>query len=183
MNNNVSIRATVREITPKGVIVDCKRKSGTVDQLFIRCYTSVLTDIDIGQKIEVNGSIKTMNKNDKYHKRTYIDAKSLLCGGMLNSLPDEQNVEIEGVICKQCVQSVTKSGLAIAGFVLAFNETEQKSYYPQCICWGVDALMVSQLSIGTPVKISGRLQSRDYSKNGENNRTYEISCSSVEVLS
>lgn len=181
-NNFVHIRGTVRDINPKGFIVDCKRTSGLTDKFFIRCYAPVIHNVDIGQKIEANGVLKTFNCKDTGEKKTYIEASSLMSGELISRLDDEQTVELTGTLCKKGELHITKKGATVFGFALAVNESDTKSYYPQCVCWGATASIAQTFAVGTRVKLVGRLQRRGYEKDGKKKHTYEVSCFSLEVL-
>ena len=78
-------------------------------------------------------------------------------------------------------------GRDIADVLLAVNRGSGKSDYIPCIFWGRNAVYVSRLDIGTKIGISGRVQSRDYTKTLPNGKVlekvaYEVSVSTLEVI-
>jgi single-stranded DNA-binding protein len=57
-----------------------------------------------------------------------------------------------------------------------------KSDYIPCIAWGRNAVYAGGLSVGTKIRVSGRMQSREYKKRLENGElvtktAYEVSIS------
>ena len=71
--------------------------------------------------------------------------------------------------------------------MLAVNRPYGKSDYIPCICWGRNARYVSNLEAGTCLKVSGRIQSREYEKKladgtKDVRTTYEVSVSKIEVV-
>ena len=71
--------------------------------------------------------------------------------------------------------------------LLAVNRAFHKSDYIPCIVWGRNAKFAGTLCVGSRLRLSGRLQSRDYEKllpSGESvTRTaYEVSLNNLEQL-
>ena len=73
-------------------------------------------------------------------------------------------------------------GREIADVLIAVNRTYRKSDYIPCILWGRNAKYCDTLKVGDLVKLSGRIQSRNYEKKLPDGTTikktaYEISVS------
>ena len=69
--------------------------------------------------------------------------------------------------------------------MFAVNRDYNKSDYIPCIVWGRNAVYASELPVGTHLKLTGRIQSRNYTKRypdgtEENRTTYEVSVSKIE---
>ena len=66
------------------------------------------------------------------------------------------------------------------------NRPYGRSDYLPCIAWGQNARLVSTWNVGDKVRLTGRLQSRDYIKNlgGSDQRrvAYEVSVSEISRL-
>lgn len=96
-------------------------------------------------------------------------------------------IELTGYICKTPNYRKTPLGREITDILIAVNRPFGKSDYIPCICWSRNAVHASNLAIGTRIKISGRIQSREYQKgisetDFETRIAYEVSISKVEVL-
>ena len=70
--------------------------------------------------------------------------------------------------------------------MLAVNRAFGKSDYIPCIAWGRNAQYASRFSVGDRVRLTGRLQSREYQKLLENGEymlrnAYEVSCFTLEA--
>ena len=71
--------------------------------------------------------------------------------------------------------------------MLAVNRAYNKSDYIPAIAWGRNARFCQNIEVGTKVKITGRVQSRNYEKKFEDGTTqtrtaYEVSISSLEIV-
>ena len=73
----------------------------------------------------------------------------------------------------------------IADIMLAVNRRNGRSDYIPCITWGRNAVFASSLSVGTKVRIAGRIQSRKYLKITEDGQVEkvanEVSVSELEI--
>lgn len=77
---------------------------------------------------------------------------------------DKNKGELTGYICKPPVYRKTPLGREIADVLLGVNRSYGKSDYIPCIVWGRNARRVANMEVGQKITVSGRLQSRDYTK-------------------
>lgn len=96
-------------------------------------------------------------------------------------------ITLKGFICKQPIYRKTPLGREIADLLLAVNRPYGKSDYIPCITWGRDARYAAGFEVGAAVEITGRIQSREYSKCLEGGaveiRTaYEVSVSKINLI-
>ena len=104
---------------------------------------------------------------------------------VVNDYDEENEIEIDGFVCKDPVYRKTPLGREIADVLIAVNRSYGKSDYIPCICWGRNAVYASGLPVGAHLKLMGRIQSRNYTKRypdgTEETRTaYEVSVSKIE---
>lgn len=162
------------------------RDSGTVD-LLPALFSERIIDTSgncIDESITITGSFRSHNQHDenKSHLLLYVFVEDYeWTGGSENN-----NMAIlEGFLCKKPIYRKTPLGREIADIMLAVNRPYGKSDYIPCICWGRNARYADSLEIGTHVKTSGRIQSREYSKRiGENEvkkTAYEFSVGTLEI--
>ena len=95
-------------------------------------------------------------------------------------------VTLTGALCKPPVYRSTPFGREICDMMLAVNRAFGKSDYIPCIAWGRNAQYASRFSVGDRVRLTGRLQSREYQKLLENGEyllrnAYEVSCFTLEA--
>lgn len=100
---------------------------------------------------------------------------------------DNNSVELIGYICKKANYRRTPKGRDIADVLIAVNRGNGKSDYIPCIFWGRNAIYVSRLDVGTKIGLSGRIQSRPYTKVMPDGKVlekvaYEVSVKALEVL-
>lgn len=97
------------------------------------------------------------------------------------------NVVLDGFICKPPIYRVTPFKREITDILLAVNRSYNKSDYIPCICWGRNARFCEKRQVGENVKITGRIQSRTYTKKFPDGTetemvAYEVSISGLEIL-
>lgn len=100
---------------------------------------------------------------------------------------ENNNILLEGYICKSPCYRKVASGRKITDILIAVNYPSRKSDYLPCICWGKNAVFAADLKTGEHIKINGRIQSRDYIKKISEkklklNTVYEISVREISVL-
>ena len=93
---------------------------------------------------------------------------------------------LDGFICKEPIYRKTPLGREIADLLLAVNRPYGKSDYIPCICWGRNARYASGFAVGERCAVWGRIQSREYMKKIDDDRTerrvaYEVSVSKLET--
>ena len=102
------------------------------------------------------------------------------------SIRENNQISLEGFLCKVPVYRKTPLGREIADILLAVNRPYGKSDYIPCIAWGRNAGFAARLEVGMQVRIQGRIQSREYIKRlteteAEPRVTYEVSASMLKV--
>ena len=161
------------------------RQSGNCDVLMCTVPEIIKNGINEGNVIKVFGEIRTRNvhEDDKSHLEVTVFVKEVLLYEK-----DENNVELDGFICKEPTYRETPFGRQITDLIVASNrERNFKSDYIPCIAWGRNAIRTSELNVGTRVKVLGRLQSREYKKKIDDGiyevRTaYELSAYMIDVV-
>ena len=154
------------------------RNSGTVDTLRIILCSKLLEicPLSVGESYAVSGEIRTYNQPEGI-PRTIVAcyARTLAAGQNLSV----NEVHVSGVICKPPIYRTTPLGREICDMIVAVSRDYRRTDYLPCVCWGSTARMASRLCVGAQVSLTGRFQSRAYTKliNGvEQERTaYEIS--------
>lgn len=159
--------------------LEVPRLSGTVDLLPIVAEDKVIETInpDGGEMLTVNGQIRSHNvRNDTgRHLLIFVFASSIVCedGDPIN------DVILEGPLCRDPVYRRTPLGREICDIMLAVPRAFKRADYLPCILWGRTAQEGSQCHTRDCIRIYGRLQSRNYTKqteSGAQERTaYEIS--------
>lgn len=160
------------------------RQSGNCDVLMCTVPEIIKNGISEGNKVKVLGEIRTRNvhEDDKSHLEVTVFVKEVL-----SYEKDENNVELDGFICKEPVYRKTPFGRQITDLIVASNREHFKSDYIPCIAWGRNAIRASEFNVGTRVKVLGRLQSREYNKRlgdetYEVRTAYELSAAMVDAV-
>ena len=159
--------------------LEVPRLSGTADLLPIVVEEDLLNAIDLsaGSMLTVTGQVRSHNiRSDGIrHLLIFVYATTLVCedGEPINE------VCIEGPICREPNYRHTPLGREICDVMLAVPRAFRRADYIPCILWGRTAAEGSTCHVRDVIRITGRLQSRIYTKltdNGPEERTaYEVS--------
>ena len=174
------------------VDVAVKRMSETIDYLPL-LISEYLIDVNtnhISEIIHVTGQFRSYNRHEELKNRLVLSVFVREIEFIEEETEEMKSNQIilDGYICKDPIYRKTPLGREITDLLVAVNRSYSKSDYIPCICWSRNARHASGLPLGTHLKITGRIQSRDYIKhhsNGEEEerRAYEISASRIEVIS
>ena len=97
---------------------------------------------------------------------------------------DENRLELSGTLCKEPSLRITPLGRTICDMILAVNRRYGRADYLPCITWGSLARRCGAMGVGDRLHLSGRLQSRGYTKVVEGRQeartAFEVSVMSLE---
>ncbi len=164
------------------------RLSDNKDIIIVTISERILgeTELPLGTKIEICGQFRSYNNYSGEGSRLVLTlfARDLRIAEDIEKCENE--IFLNGYICKPVIYRVTPFGREIADILVAVNRAYNKSDYIPCIAWGRNAKFVSTLSVGSNIKIWGRMQSRDYQKKLSEEETitktaYEVSVSKIEA--
>ena len=190
-NNNVNLvgvlSTPIMEIEDKGIYqfnINIERNSGNIDILpcIINEQTLKVAEEDLnthfnnGDRVEIFGEFRSRNVFDdkgKSHVQLYVYVEKIALG----ICTDSNEVKLTGTICKEIKTRKTPFGRQIADLLLAVNRDNGKSDYLPCIAWNAGARMLSNYKVGDKLNVTGRIQSRIYTKPNDSTEhtAYEIS--------
>lgn len=196
LNNKVTIAG---EITSKYVyshevmgekfyttVIKTKRLSGTSDLIPVLISERLISPTmnDTGAFAEIRGEFHSCNDKENSKLVLSVFAQNI---SFLVDVRNVNDIELVGYICKEPLYRTTPLGREIADVLLAVNRSYGKSDYIPCVMWGRNAKFAENLSVGTKLKLHGRIQSREYYKKISNNEfetrtAFEMSVSRLEVL-
>lgn len=166
--------------------LEVPRLSGAVDLLPVIAREDVLNTMELsdGEMLTVTGQVRSHNIREEGKRRLliFVFASLIVCedGEPLN------DVILEGPLCREPTYRKTPLGREICDVMLAVPRAFRRADYLPCILWGRTALECAQLHTRDVLRITGRLQSRTYTKvleSGSEERTaYEISALSAQRI-
>jgi single-stranded DNA-binding protein len=180
-----------------------ERKSKTNDYLPIIIKENVLKnikgDLKIGTYVQLEGTIRTHNQivTPEIINPNTGRPKTKLCVRVYASnikITDKtetstNEVYITGFISNKPTYRKTPLGRNICDIMVAVNSKQlNRSSYIPTICWGKDAKFISNIETGAKIKLTGRLQSRCYTKTDPDTKetteyvTYEISAAHISLI-
>lgn len=159
------------------------RLSGATDTINIIADNTLLPrGLSCDSFLRVNGEIRSFNNNSGTGNKLAIYGFARTVEFAEASYQNE--LRLGGVICKTPIYRHTPLGREICDLMIAVGRRYGRSDYLPCIAWGKNAGAASILSTGDFILITGRLQSRTYTKalsTGDELRTaYEISIFTLE---
>ena len=138
-----------------------------------------------GNWLEVGGEVRSYNNRSGQGSRLVI---TMLVREVLQAhcREGENHLLLAGALCKPPVYRATPFGREICDLMLAVNRAFGKSDYIPCIAWGRNAQYAARFRVGDRLRVTGRLQSREYQKlldNGEYmvRSALEVSCFTLEA--
>lgn len=171
-----------------------RRQSGVVDRLAVTIPGKLLLSAEQEGEAQhvpdglilVKGQVRSYNKMVEGSGRLMV---TLFAQGISPAVENDtlNDVSLTGILCKPPIYRSTPFGREICDMMLAVNRGFGKSDYIPCITWGRNAQYASRLHVGDKLRLSGRLQSRQYQKqleNGEymNRNVYEVSVFTLEEV-
>ena len=166
--------------------LEVPRLSGAIDVLPVIAREDVLNAMELsdGEMLTVTGQVRSHNVREEGKRRLliFVFASLIVCedGEPLN------DVILEGPLCREPTYRKTPLGREICDVMLAVPRAFRRADYLPCILWGRTALECAQYHTRDILRITGRLQSRTYTKvleSGSEERTaYEISALSAQRI-
>lgn len=159
------------------------RLSGAADTINVVVSDQMLGQcgpLNPGQEVTVQGEVRTFNNRSGVGSRLIISVFTRAL--RVEEGTDENRLELSGTLCKAPSLRVTPLGRTICDMILAVNRRYGRTDYLPCITWGSLAYRCGSLSVGDQMRLSGRLQSRRYTKVVEN-RAEERTAFEVSVMS
>lgn len=171
------------------LFLEVKRISGVADIVPLTISERLFNFEDkfTGTVVRVSGQFRSFNKHEENKNRLVLSVFVREIERVVNDYDEENEIEIDGFVCKDPVYRKTPLGREIADILFAVNRSYGKSDYIPCVVWGRNAVYTSGLPVGTHLKLTGRIHSRGYVKmyedGTEEQRTaYEVSVSKINVL-
>jgi len=169
-----------------GFPLEIERLSGAVDRVPVLLRASLLERLEIRSagKLCVTGELRSFNNRGGEGARLVLSV--FVRAADFCDEPDSNLVRLTGTLCRAPNLRCTPKGREICDLLLAVNRPYGRSDYLPCICWGRLARQAASRTVGDKLRLSGRLQSRSYTKlteDGPVERTaYEVSVSEAELL-
>ena len=164
--------------------LEVPRLSGAVDLLPVVAEEALVNGLDPsgGEMLTVTGQVRSYNQRTDGVRRLliFVFASSIVAedGDPIN------DVLLEGPLCREPTYRRTPLGREICDVMLAVPRAFKRADYLPCILWGRTAQQAAQCHTRDRIRITGRLQSRIYTKlteEGPEERTaYEVSALTAE---
>ena len=161
-----------------------ERLSGAVDLLPVLAAEDVLEQADLfcGERIAVTGQLRSFNNRAPEGRRLIISVYAETF--TTTDAPAQNEVCLEGAVCKPPIYRRTPLGREICDVMLAVPRPYRRTDYIPCILWGKNAQEAANALPGAKLRVTGRLQSRDYVKVvdgvSQTRTAYELSVTQAE---
>jgi len=167
--------------------VDVPRLSEASDKIPVTISERLLSpeSLQVGTHVSIMGQFRSYNNYSDTGSKLLLTlfAREIVFTDDDPKTPNE--ITLTGFICKPPVYRHTPFGREIADILLAVNRSYNKSDYIPCIAWGRNARFCQGLEVGSKIRLTGRIQSREYKKRINDDEfitktAYEISVIKLE---
>lgn len=164
------------------------RLSGAEDVLPVTFGERTVAAIpEAGEALSIIGQLRSYNRHEGGKSRLVVTLFARRIALQPEDEAFENNVELTGYVCKPPIYRTTPFLREITDLLVAVNRSYHKSDYLPVIAWGRNARYAAGLSVGTRVRVSGRIQSRVYQKMLESGETqqrtvYEVSATTITQI-
>lgn len=170
--------------------VKSQRLSDSFDLINVTISERLINDnlnLSYGAKLDIWGQFRSYNNFSQIGNKLLLTLFAKDISEASSESPDKNEIYLDGFICKEPVYRITPFGREITDILLAVNRIHNKSDYIPCISWGRNAKFASNLNVGDRIRISGRIQSRDYQKKLEDETeitktAFEVSIGKLELI-
>jgi single-stranded DNA-binding protein len=171
-------------------LVEIPRLSDSYDKIQVTISERLvpIEDLNIGKLVYVDGQFRSYNNYTGEGSKLLLTvfARELKFIEEEPSVKNQNQVYLNGFICKKPIYRTTPFGREIADLLIAVNRHYNKSDYIPCITWGRNARFCENLEVGDNIKVWGRIQSREYQKKVENGEAiskvaFEVSIAKLEI--
>lgn len=163
-----------------------ERKSGYMDQIQVVFSERLVSKTDVIEEssIKIWGQIRTYNElcEGKNKLIIVVFAREVEFFDPGEEVKFENQIKLEGYICKTPIRRVSPLGRELCDVMLAVNRMYNKSDYIPCIAWGRNAGYTATLEVGDKLSVLGRLQSREYRKKDEEDNVFVKTAYEVSIL-
>lgn len=172
------------------LILGIFRRSGYEDRIRLIVSEKIMGSRSpaIGELLDITGQIRTYNRevNGRNKLEITVFVRDMeYCSE--ENFDYENQVYIEGFLCKTPVRRRSPLGREICDLMVAVNRMYNKSDYIPSIAWGRNAVYSETLQVGDNIAIEGRIQSREYRKFTDEGQlitktAYEVSVTGIELV-
>lgn len=170
--------------------VKSQRLSDSFDIVNVTVSERLLNDnlnLSYGAKLDIWGQFRSYNNFSDVGNKLLLTLFAKDISEASFDSTDKNEIYLDGFICKPPVYRITPFGREITDILLAVNRIHNKSDYIPCIAWGRNAKFASNLNVGDRIKITGRIQSRDYQKKLDDETeitktAFEVSVGKLELV-
>lgn len=169
--------------------VQSNRASGFVDEVPILISERIVDVNDSwnGRRVRVSGQFRSYNQHIDDKAKVILNVFVEEIEEIEGMAVDENEIELIGFVCKAPTYRKTPLGREISDLLIAVNRPYGRSDYIPCVAWGRNARYTHSFELGKKIHISGRVQSREYTKKLNENESeirtaYEVSIGMLEVI-
>lgn len=169
--------------------IQANRASGFVDEVPILISERIINVNDSwnGRRVRVSGQFRSYNQHIDDKAKVVLNVFVEEIEEIEEMAADENEIELIGFVCKTPTYRKTPLGREISDLLIAVNRPYGRSDYIPCVAWGRNARYTHSFELGKKIHISGRVQSREYTKKLSENESeirtaYEVSIGMLEVI-
>ncbi len=157
-----------------------ERRSGAVDRVPVLLEYAARK----GDVLTVEGRFGSQNRREDGRSRLILQVYPDRVQPAAQPFVYENRVSLRGWLCRAPALRETPAGRQIADLLLAVGRPGGRSDYLPVICWESMARRANLLRVGDEVELTGRIQSREYTRkaDGQQHTALEVSASLIRAI-
>ena len=165
--------------------VKIPRLSDAADYIRVMLSERLDFEVSVGDRVDITGQLRSYNSYENGINRLVLTVFARDIQHYEGESKNPNSLFLNGFVCKKPVYRTTPFGREICDILLAVNRTYNKSDYIPVIAWGRNARFAGEFEVGDNIKVWGRIQSRTYKKQldddeAETRVAYEVSVNKIE---
>lgn len=165
--------------------VKIPRLSDAADYIRVMLSERLDFEVCVGDRVDITGQFRSYNSYENGINRLVLTVFARDIQHYEGENKNPNSLFLNGFVCKKPVYRTTPFGREICDILLAVNRTYNKSDYIPVIAWGRNARFAGEFEVGDNIKVWGRIQSRTYKKQLDDDETetrvaYEVSVNKIE---
>ena len=165
--------------------VKIPRLSDAADYIRVMLSERLDFEVSVGDRVDITGQFRSYNSYENGINRLVLTVFARDIQHYEGESKNPNSLFLNGFVCKKPVYRTTPFGREICDILLAVNRTYNKSDYIPVIAWGRNARFAGEFEVGDNIKVWGRIQSRTYKKQldddeAETRVAYEVSVNKIE---
>jgi single-stranded DNA-binding protein len=170
-------------------VIEAARASGTIDRIPLMVTEAMAKRIKDayapGKTLVVEGAVRVYKRLEGFPRTQFVVKVYEMCvkdEHDISSYLTNNETSLFGIVTKPSPGKYTAlRGRVLSGITVSCYTQDTQRTSVHCLCWGTNSGIADRLNAGDYVQAQGRLQSREFVKDGATYTAYELSVRDLRV--